>query len=212
MVVGRKPYVMKVIPMWWLNKKKEIDDAELMAGVLQRNANDFNCLYERHKQSLMSFLLRMHPGEWDLVQDLAQETFAKVWEKPQLFNPEYKFKTWLFTIASNLSKSEWRKMQVRGKVHTPNLKAEDVKRGSSETAPDVQADFNLFSQSLQEALLRLDESHRNVFLLRYQQEFSIKEISEVLDVPEGTVKSRLFYAVKKLGGMLNHLQPIYQSM
>jgi len=203
---------MKVISMWWSSKTEQVNDADLMAGVLQGNANDFKCLYNRHKQSLLSFLLRMHPGESELVQDLAQETFARVWEKPQLFNPEYKFKTWLFTIAANLSKSEWRKMQVRGKVHSPGLKAEDVKKGSTETAPDVQADLNLFSQSLQEALLKLDESHRNVFLLRYQQEFSIKEISEVLEVPEGTVKSRLFYAVKKLGGMLIHLQPIYQSM
>ncbi len=212
MALGRKPYVMKVISMWWSSKTEEVDDAELMAGVCRKNPKDFQCLFDRHKQPLMAFLLRMHPNESDLVQDLAQETFARVWEKPHLFNPEYKFKTWLFTIASNLSKSEWRKMQVRGKVHAGGLKSDEVKQGSSDTAPDVQVDLNLFSHSLQEALLRLDESHRNVFLLRYQQEFSIKEISEVLEVPEGTVKSRLFYAVKKLGGMLKHLQPIYQSM
>ena len=71
-------------------------------------------------------------------------------------------------------------MQVRGKVHAGGLKSDEVKQGSSDTAPDVQVDLNLFSHSFQEALLRLDESHRNVFLLRYQQEFSIKEISEVL--------------------------------
>lgn len=203
---------MKVISMWWSSKTEPVDDTELMVGVCKKNATDFQCLYNRYKQPLMAFLLRMHPGELDLVQDLAQETFAKVWEKPQLFNPEYKFKTWLFTIAANLSKSEWRKLQVRGKVHSPGLKSEEVKKGSLDTAPDVQVDLNLFSQSLQEALLKLDESHRKVFLLRYQQEFSIKEISQVLEVPEGTVKSRLFYAVKKLGGMLAHLQPIYQSM
>ena len=100
-------------------------------------------------------------------------------------------------------------MQVRNQVHAQGLKAEDVKQGNNELGADVQADLNAFSQSLQEALLQLDEAHRTVFLLRYQQEFSIREISEVMELPEGTVKSRLFYSVKKLGGMLQHLKPTY---
>lgn len=200
---------MKVISMWWKSKSDEPADEELMEGVLQKNHPDFQQLYQRHKHTLVSFLLRMHPGQIELVQDLAQETFARVWEKPHLFNPEYRFKTWLFTIASNLSKSEWRKIQVRNQVHALGLKAEDVKQGNNELGADVQADLNAFSQSLQEALLQLDEAHRTVFLLRYQQEFSIKEISEVMELPEGTVKSRLFYSVKKLGGMLHHLKPTY---
>ncbi len=200
---------MKVISMWWKTKTDEPEDEELMSGVLNKNHPDFQRLYQRHKQSLVSFLLRMHPGQMELVQDLAQETFARVWEKPHLFNPEYRFKTWLFTIASNLSKSEWRKMQIRNQVHAQGIKAEDVKQGNNELGADVQADLNAFSQSLQEALLQLDEAHRTVFLLRYQQEFSIREISEVMELPEGTVKSRLFYSVKKLGGMLQHLKPTY---
>jgi RNA polymerase sigma-70 factor, ECF subfamily len=63
-------------------------------------------------------------------------------------------------------------------------------------------DAQVFEQELHQALGELDETQRQCFVLRYQEELSVREIAEILDCPEGTVKSRMFYTLKKLGNKL----------
>jgi RNA polymerase sigma-70 factor, ECF subfamily len=105
-----------------------------------------------------------------------------------------------------LAKNEWRKMKVRTKVHSGESAHDQHQLSDTGPSQERLVDLQQFNASLQKALNQLEEAHREVFLLRYQQDFSIKEISETLQVPEGTVKSRLFYASKKLATMLQHLQ------
>jgi RNA polymerase sigma-70 factor (ECF subfamily) len=68
-------------------------------------------------------------------------------------------------------------------------------------------DREIFQRSLKEAIEQLHEHHRMAFILRYMEEMSVKEIAEIIDQPEGTVKSRLFYATKKITQSLNEFTP-----
>lgn len=195
----------------WARKQsidlEECSDAVLMERLCKSGEHlAFQALYVRYGKRILAFLHRMLPGKPDLVEDLLQETFAKVWENPGSYTPGRPLAPWLFTIAANLAKNEWRKMNVRAKVHSGESAQEQHQIRDSAPNQERLVDLQQFNTSLQKALNQLEEAHREVFLLRYQQEFSVKEISEALQVPEGTVKSRLFYASKKLAAMLQHLQ------
>ena len=72
---------------------------------------------------------------------------------------------------------------------------------------DNRLDREVFQRSLKEAIEKLEEHHRLAFVLRYMEELSVKEIAEILELPEGTVKSRLFYATKKIMQALNEFTP-----
>ena len=132
----------------------------------------------------------------------------KIVEKPQLFDSNQSFATWIFTIARNMCKNEYRKLGVRKII---DLKA-DFESDSAEgdyfySSSEQQFDRKLFRSALMNELNNLSDTHRSAFLLRYQQEFSIKEISKILDCSEGTVKSRLFYATKKIAQQLKEYNP-----
>ena len=121
----------------------------------------------------------------------------KIIEKPKQFDPSKRFSTWIFTLANNLCKNEYRKQGNKQKV-TQNI----IAQSSIRTYQSDQIDQNKFQQDLNVALEKLPEAHRACFVLRYKEEMSVAEISKVLNCPEGTIKSRLFYATKKLSKLL----------
>jgi RNA polymerase sigma-70 factor (ECF subfamily) len=107
----------------------------------------------------------------------------------------------MFTIASNMVKSSFRE-----RIH------EGIEEGSKEfdfhfDFSDNRMDREVFQHSLKEAIEQLEEHHRMAFVLRYMEEMSVKEIAEIIEQPEGTVKSRLFYATKKITQALNEFTP-----
>jgi len=137
----------------------------------------------------------------DKAEDFTQDLFTKLIEKPQLFDTTKKFGTWIFSIACNMCKNEYRRLAVRKGTVNDESKALRAKDEGSENVVDYMDKKN-FDQLLQVELGLLDEKHRSVFILRFQEEMSIKEISEALSISEGTVKSRLFYTLKKLSDKL----------
>jgi RNA polymerase sigma-70 factor (ECF subfamily) len=147
-------------------------------------------------------------GDEEKAQDFLQETFLKIVEKPELFHTEKKFSTWIFTVAYNMCKNEYRRLEVREIVEN-YAKVDEVSQGlESEYHPAEQnLDQKVFKQALFEELENFDDGHRSAFLLRYQQDFSIKEIGEILSCSEGTVKSRLFYTTQKLAAKLKAFNP-----
>ena len=135
------------------------------------------------------------------ANDFLQELFMKLIEKPESYNPSYNFSTWLYSIANNMCKNEYRRRDVRNEYH------------ATETL-DPQLDFmyepsiepELAIEKVFQTLELLGEEHRSAFLLRYREGFSIKEVAEILELHEGTVKSRLFYARKILAEKLEYLK------
>lgn len=178
-------------------KREEHTDEQLMKAVAEGNAQAFSLIYDRYAEKMVRYFYRMLGQNLEKAEDFAQDLFTKIIEKPHLFDTTKKFSTWLYSVANNMCKNEYRRLTVRRNMIPGEP---DANRTRDENAEDVIAtmDKKTFDKLLDIELGLLDEKHRSTFLMRYQEEMSIKEISEALDISEGTVKSRLFYTIKKL--------------
>jgi RNA polymerase sigma-70 factor (ECF subfamily) len=174
-------------------------DEELMLAIRQGEKLAFNELYNRYSGKLYGYILKMLWYNEVRAQDLLQDVFTKIITQPHLFDASRNFKTWVYTMASNLCKNEFKRNDVR--KNTSNGLDSHYQISGSENVEDTVNDWE-FKAALQVELAKLDEKHREVFLLKHVDGLSIKEISEIVGINEGTVKSRLFYAIKKLAAEL----------
>jgi RNA polymerase sigma-70 factor (ECF subfamily) len=166
----------------------------------------FTQLYTRYaKRMLYFFYQRLYQDE-QKAQDFLQDLFLKLLEKAASFDSNKPFKTWVYTLATNMCKNEYRRDAVRG-VKVNDFAFEDMPEHQPALIFAGKFDKNLFAVNLKTELNKLDEHHRTTFILRYQEELSVSEISEVMDCAEGTVKSRLFYCTKKLAVKLRAFDP-----
>jgi RNA polymerase sigma-70 factor, ECF subfamily len=168
---------------------------KLMTG---GNARAFNLLYKRYQDKLLYYFYRMLGNDKALAQDFLQDIFFKIIDKPHLFDPKRKFSTWIYSVAHNMCKNEYRSQSVRKIL----VRGENV---------DIQyenhsnhSEKELIIEAIFRELEMFDESHRSAFLLKYRENLGIEEIGEILGLPPGTVKSRLFYTRKRLQEVLNH--------
>ncbi len=180
-------------------------DEQLMLLVGQRDQKAFEVLYDRYSRLMYNYFHRMLWKDREKARDFTQELFAKLVQKPHLYDISRPFKTWLYSIAHNMCKNEYAKHDVR-KVAHEELKREDSFSSVNESQKNL--DRSTFMQKLKEALSELDEVKQQTFELRFTQELSIIEISEVMQVSEGTVKSRLFYILKELNQRLKVFEGI----
>lgn len=181
-------------------------DETLMSGIAQGDTAAFDELYERYSTRLLHYFYRMLGKDTEKAQDFLQDLLLKIVEKPHLFDTRQRFSTWVYTIASNMCKNEYRRLQVRqnGQAIAHDCQASE---NDYELPPiEQRIDDALLRRVLHESVEQLDEAKRSVFLLRYQENFSIKEIAAIVQCSEGTVKSRLFYTIKLLAKQLQHFQ------
>ena len=118
----------------------------------------------------------------DSVDDLVQDTFVKAWDKFDSFDQRSSFKTWIYRIAMNTTYDYLRKNKLESQ------KAKDY------STPEFGDDGIINKDLISYGLKQLDENLREVFILYYKLDYSILEIAEVVSIPQGTVKSRLFRA------------------
>jgi RNA polymerase sigma-70 factor (ECF subfamily) len=144
-------------------------------------------------------------GDEEKAQDFLQDVFLKIIEKPDQFNHTMKFSTWVFTIASNLCKNEYRRLKVRENTRSES----NLDHHEQTQADDVIQKINQddFERALQIELRSMDPEKSSTFLLRFQENLSINEISEILNCAPGTVKSRIFYITNKLSKRLKEYNP-----
>jgi len=183
----------------------DLQDELLMEKVAAGDSTAFSELYDRYSTALINYFYRMLWRDREKAEDFMQELFTKLIHKPHLYNPERKFKTWMYSIANNMCKNEYRRMQVRRNTSNGLGDREDIKDVG--VLSDKLVDREIFNEKLDEELLELSDNHRTVFQLRYREDLSIKEIAEILECSEGTIKSRLFYTIKKLSDKLQHYNP-----
>ena len=185
-----------------------LSDEKLMERIQHQDTSAFNELYERYSLRLLFYFYRNLGEDKDRAQDFLQDIFLKIVEKPELFDPERTFSTWIFTVAYNLCKNEYRRLENRKAVeNNPDINPISQSLQSANPCPEHNIDERDFKNALFQELDKFDEDHRSTFLLRYQQNLCIEEISEILDCPEGTVKSRLYYTTKKLATKLKAFNP-----
>ncbi|MBL6660957.1 MAG: RNA polymerase sigma factor [Crocinitomicaceae bacterium] len=187
---------------------KQLSDEELMKLLSKGNQKAFDEIYLRYSDVLFGYFMKMLARDKEKCEDMVHDLFAKIIRKPDYFNVNRSFRTWVFSVACNMCKNEYKRMSVRKHVSndfepTKSLQAE------SDTLKKVHE--STFSESFYKALNALDEKHKNVFALRHFEGLSMKEIAETLEINEGTVKSRLFYATKTLAKELKEFNPIYNQ-
>ncbi len=175
------------------------DDEKLIAQYLGGDKEAFELLLKGHSQSLYGFIFSLVKSK-EMAEDILQETFLKTWKHFSSFDPEKSFKTWIFTIAKNTSFDALRKKS------TIPFSAFENEEGESflENIPDerelaqVGLETEEISQDLEAALERLSEKYQAVLRLFYQQDFSLLEISHILEEPYNTVKSWHYRGIKLL--------------
>ncbi len=180
-------------------------DEQLMVEVAKGDSRAFSEVYDRWSKAMLNYFYKMLWQDREKAEDFMQEIFTKIIHKPHLYNPDRPFKTWIYSVANNMCKNEYRKQEVR-KGTTNSLHDNMVVKDESRT-PDRKHDKDVFDVRLKEELSKLSDNHRKTFILRFKQDLSIKEIAEILETSEGTVKSRIFYTIKKLSESLKEFNP-----
>ena len=179
-------------------KLSEKKDEQLFLAISNGSSNAFNELYQRYHKRLLYYFYRMLGNSKELAQDFMQDVFYKIIDKPHLFNPQKKFSTWIFSVAHNMCKNEYRNKEVRKVI---------VVSENPDTFTEIRdeaGNHESIVAAIFEELETFDENHKTAFLLKYREGFSIEEISEILELPKGTIKSRLFYTRKKLQEILSY--------
>jgi RNA polymerase sigma-70 factor (ECF subfamily) len=186
-------------------KYNSLTDEELMKALSKGDQRAFDELYKRFYAQLLGYFKNMLWGDREKAEDMVHDIFAKIIKNPDYFDTNRSFRTWLFSVASNMCKNEYKKQAVRKNTSTG---VEDYRSISSSTNVLAEVQDIQFQQAFEENLAKMDEKHREVFALRHLEGLSMKEIAEVMEINEGTVKSRLFYATKFLAEKLKVYNPV----
>lgn len=171
----------------------ELTDEELIIEFQKNNDEKaFEILIQRFKNPLVNYVYRFL-GDYESCVDVVQETFIKVYKYKDNYSSLAKFSTWVYTIAGNLARTEYRRQKRRNLFSInsfgENDKTYDIPDNSFR--PDITADASIKSEQIQKALLKVRDSYREAVILRDIQELSYDEISEILRIEVGTVKSRI---------------------
>ncbi len=179
-----------------------------MILIKENNSAAFEEIYHRYSKILLHFLYKMLSGDEEQAQDFLHDIFLRIIEKPYLFDRNKKFKTWIFQIASNLCKNEYRRRDVRNNVkNNLELKSLAIDTIEMKSSPEDVIDKKQFHDLVFSEIDKFKQEHRSTFIMRFQHGLSIKEIAGVLECPQGTVKSRLFYVTKKLLKIFKQYNP-----
>jgi RNA polymerase sigma-70 factor (ECF subfamily) len=168
-------------------------DEDIARRIARGEPAAFDAFFDRYAARLLACLEGM-VRDRNVAEDLLQETLVRVWSHIARYREEGRFRAWVFRIATNLALTELRRRRYRGAV--------DLDRAARETArapdPHEHLEREERDRLLAEAIERLPDDQRAVVLLRVRGEMSLAEISAALQVPEGTVKSRLHQSVQRL--------------
>ncbi len=172
----------------------EGQDIESVRQTLQGNQRAFEAIVDRYQKPIYNVAYRI-VSSIDEAEDITQTVFIKAYENLQSYNNKYKFFSWLYRIAINES--------LNHKQSHKRIESLKEHVNSNDPAPDELLYEKQSSQALHEALNKLKSDYKLVIILKHLQGLSYSEISEVLCIPEKTVKSRLFSARQHLRDKLS---------
>jgi RNA polymerase sigma factor (sigma-70 family) len=171
----------------------EPDDEELMRALSNGKDAALDQIITRHQHPLFSFLFRFLQNESD-ANDLAEETFVKIYQNKDRFDPRLKFTTWMFQIASNLAKDRlrWRARHPHTSLESESSEIRELTDAGE--SPDVTANRKETGAMVQLAVSKLPEELRLPFILSQYEERSHKEIGEILRCSPKAVETRVYRA------------------
>jgi RNA polymerase sigma-70 factor (ECF subfamily) len=165
---------------------------EQLIEIYQKDKGDqgqaaFGHLYNRYAKLMLNYFYFSLHNDHNKAQDMVHDLFLKILEKHHTFDNEQFFKPWLYRIATNMYNNEFRKNSVIKKYQ------DHIKSSSEIIALNLETE-----RDLRKCISDLNTEHRSLIVLRFKLKLSIKEIALIYECPEGTIKSRLFYATKEL--------------
>jgi RNA polymerase sigma-70 factor (ECF subfamily) len=174
------------------------DEVRLIAKAADGHRDACGDLIRHYQGSLYAYLLKMS-GRPEMAEDIAQEAFVRVLNNLDRFDPQYRFSTWLFTIARRLYLNAVQK-------HKPAYNTDAIGGMASHDHQPDEAITDYEEQhcdrsAIQRALSGLSDEQRHILLLFHQQDWSIAVIAQHMGMPEGTVKSHLHRAASSLAGI-----------
>ena len=183
----------------------KITDEELIKKFQNGDINSYNQLVYRYKDKLFNYIIQF-VKDTAQAEDLLQDTFLKLYTHKNSYKEIAKFSTWIYTIAGNYAKTELRKYKRRKTYSHSDLgfdNKEFIIKDKAETPSEVFLNLNLKTE-LNNCLSKLSLNFRTIIILRDIQELSYDEISIIVELPLGTVKSRINRARLKIQECLNN--------
>jgi len=179
----------------------EPTDFDLIREVLGGRVDRFEILIRRYQRMVAAAALRMGTPRQE-VEDVASEVFYKVYRSLRRYEPSHAFSTWLYRITVNASLDRQRRRRHESRM-------EEIPAGLADgrPSPHQSADENDRARRLQEALRRIPGHYRSPLVLAHVEGLAVEEVARVLDLPEGTVKSRLFRARAMLREIIRRHYP-----
>jgi RNA polymerase sigma-70 factor (ECF subfamily) len=152
----------------------------------------FSCLYYRFENSLKRYIKRISSFSEEEIDDILQESFIKIWKNLHDYNIDIKLSSWIYRIVHNQTISQWRKSKSYGK---------DQKVPIDETIDtieliDEKSNIDEIEKETQSVIKKLPLKYQNVLILKYFEDKNYEEISDILEIPEGTVATNLNRAKK----------------
>jgi RNA polymerase sigma-70 factor, ECF subfamily len=190
--------------MVWKKSKINDEDSSIVDACKKGNVDAFEILVRKYQNRMFNIAFRM-VGNYEDACEVVQDTFVSTYKNIRRFKGQAKFSTWLSAIVINHSKNRLKKL--RSRFHnepysiddpipndpTGNMKSE-LKAVSNEPSSQDQLERKTIQEHVQKCIDTISEGFKEVLVLRDIQGFAYVEISEILNIPEGTVKSKLFRA------------------
>ena len=182
-------------------------DEQLMSLFQGGDENAYIELVNRYKDKLINFIFN-YLGDLETSEDVVQETMIKLYQKKHYYKEIAKFSTWLYTIAKNLANTELRKRKQRKTTLLSQFSKDDktYELPSNDPEPGQEIQTDIVNKIIRDAVDQLSEKFKIVIVLRDIQGLSYEDISEIINVPIGTVKSRINRARLQLQVELKHLK------
>jgi RNA polymerase sigma-70 factor (ECF subfamily) len=163
-----------------------LDELDWIACAQQGDRQAFGELVELHRPGVLNVVYRMC-GDSQLAEEAAQEAFIRAWQNIGRYNPRFAFRNWVYRIALNIAIDA-----LRRRTETIALEAEPVVADAE--GPEASLERKEQVEQVRQAVLGLPPASRTVLILREYEGMTYQEIAEALEIPAGTVMSRLNYA------------------
>lgn len=164
----------------------------------------FDELYRRYARRIQGFFFRMLGRDEHLAADFTQDLFLRLWAAKERYADGRNVRSWLFAMAYNLCRNEYRSRGYQDDYLRLAGKEEDV----YEEPVALRIDAEVFDRELSRLLDTLQPAQRMLFALRYEEELSVAQVAEIMNLPEGTVKSRLYYMLQNLRNKLKEYEKL----
>ena len=188
-----------------MNDKFKYSDEKLILRFQEGDINAYNELVKRYKDRLLNFVLRYF-NNVEQAEDVVQDTLIKLYTHASYYKNVAKFSTWIFTIAKNNALTELRKNKRKKTDSLWNDDGQVIDINSKEESLDSKVQNEIAIDQLNKFLDEIPENFRMAVVLRDFQELSYEEISKILEIPIGTIKSRINRGRIQLAEKMKHFK------